>query len=1331
MDIRKQLQDLINTVPHNDSVIRDGEYCRSSGFLAQLRDEEVSRLLQIYFENEYSVIPMSLAQESEAHLLSYFKTKEASDLKTSIAIGSLVAHHTLLDPENSVRGALLSVFSRSLLVQSQADKTNDRVLDESIEYCRKAVVLGDSQGWNRSLHLNDLGQQLTTRYAQQHLDTDYAEAEKSFQQASELRPAGKPVFLFRWAKLIRERDEFEGCEKSEMLRKYITKLGDAVRSESNAFKNAEYRVSISCIWWNLGSAMWERHQLTNSPEDLEKASQIFGLARGAPQHDSNDRFRSCRDLGRVNALQFRESGDLEKGKSAVSMLKEALQVEPDSTSVIESLADHLRIFADYADSDEMLTESANILEKAYNESKNPSDSLSDAQALTFMQQFKRQGKSEDIEIAIQRFRTLADRSHCRPEDQAQYLLKLSQCLLLRFEAFEKQDDLDEAQAEATRASSLEITRQSIKGDCLRLQGLIFNARYKWSNKPEYLDQAITHYRESLEMVSSKDKHLARNDLANACYFKFKRTLLLDDLSESIKGYDSALRELQQSGRKDSKKYSLMISHELAISLTAQFEVTQQQQDIDRAITCYEKCFQGAAKKTIHGLIRANNLALAYQERYKLTGQIEDVKKSQTVLLEVLAWGLDVHPNNRSNIHNNLGRAFLFSYIKLKEPSYLEYAAEHFRKADTTGCTLPGFQIAASVNYSRVLLLKARKTKQRQDQLAVLLQLTKSLSYIKSMKNITDYSHTDGIIYNTLEFILDSWMDSGCSAESTSGQLYLTASKTLIPHLKTLQSSAIARFYIFAAIAQQIVAKQPRLARDVIRTTAEILPKSMLLSFDRKDILNNLGNFAGLPSFAIACSLAAGDSPYMALELFDKVRSVMWDSVLSNKMTLREKEFENFPELRDRMTQVLKPLAGVKGSQKTPSVSEIGGMLVQQHEIYRQGVEYQQTLDKLESHPELEKFACLPADTSSLAEYAEEGPVIIVNYGIFRSDAIILTKEGVESIPLPLLTGQALEENDNLYLEGLGIMGTDLALATQKMNQLLEWIWDAVAEPILDRIGFHGTLSEADDLPRSWWITTGRIGTFPLHAAASPRKGATCSVLDRTVPSYINGLRALEYTRSRRSARPDDPSRAEKRALLISMESTPEMGEEGNLPGASREVTKIEEIFNRSGGKSKLLHSPSRAEVLRHLSRADFAHFACHGVCDGDDPARSALRLTDWQTKPLDVECLLQQSQREMRLQMVYLSACESASNKSKFRDEGLHLAGGFQMAGVPHVIASLWRADDTFSFNMAARFYQLFGALGLNCVSSQSAKVLRQVVVEMRDGGASPLLWATYIHLGP
>jgi Uncharacterized protein conserved in bacteria len=98
---------------------------------------------------------------------------------------------------------------------------------------------------------------------------------------------------------------------------------------------------------------------------------------------------------------------------------------------------------------------------------------------------------------------------------------------------------------------------------------------------------------------------------------------------------------------------------------------------------------------------------------------------------------------------------------------------------------------------------------------------------------------------------------------------------------------------------------------------------------------------------------------------------------------------------------------------------------------------------------------------------------------------------------------------------------------------------------------------------------------------------------------------------------------------------------------------------------------------------------------------------------------------------VYLSACESASNKSKFRDEGLHLAGGFQMAGVPHVIASLWRVDDSLSVGMAEGFYKALGAMGMNFDPSQSAKALRWAILEQRARGVPSVLWAAYVHLGP
>jgi tetratricopeptide (TPR) repeat protein len=1336
-DPRKQLRELIDSSPRNDHIIQDGDYCRSVDFLTQFSEEEVQQLIRIYTDHEPNVRPGLLATKCEASFGLYFRTKETSHLPKAVAFGSLIAYHVSLEADNSDRGVLLSIFARSLLVQWQythSDTPSDgKLLDDSIYYCHKAVGLGPLEEINRALHFYDLGDQLTARYAARHDATDFAEAEDCFQQASTLRPAGQPIFLFRWARLLRERDEFEHRDKNEMLRTYMGKLKEAVTSETNAFRPTEYRTSLSTVWWHFGYAFWERSELTQNPDDLKHAAGCFGQARLAPVHGSVDRFRACQDLGRVNAIRFMQNGNLEDGNAAVEMLNEALKIQPDSSLAMESLGNHLRVFAEYTNSDEMLTESAEILGKAVRASTQPSESICHAHAVTLMEQFQRSAKIEDIDEAIQWFRTLVDLPFEDEEKHARYPMMLSQCLLLRYKAFGQQDDLDTAQSEIDRVISSSTISESLRGECLHVHGLISFARYHTSNQVEALNQAITQYEEALSKPGNDGKttYSMHNDLANAYYFKFKISLLVEDLSASIRGYQSSLKALEESGLENAKRANLMVTHGLAISLTAQFEITQQQRDIDRAVECYQKCLQGATKKTLQYVTRATNLSSAYQERYKLTKQISDVKQSQSILLEVLEWKLDLPADHRSNMCNHLGRAYLFSFIEYQEPIYLDYAKEQFQNALSSGSTRHAFQLAASVNLARVLRYKARQTKDVKDQIAALAQMKDNLERLKPLHDSSQRVHQDAFMYNFLDFILDTWEDSGYNATSMFGQMYLGAVLTILPKMKALQVSAIVRLYIYAALAQHIVAKKPEEARNMIRAAAELLPKAILLSFDRKDILNNLDNFVALPSFTIAYSLEAGDPPSQALQLFDKVRSVMWNHVLCSQLTLQGKRIEDFPALQVKLEKMQKPLSKAKARQtKNALAGDIGESLVQQHEVYCESLAYQEILDESKKDPELEGFLRLPGDTSDLIEYAQEGPIIIVNHGLFRSDAIIVTTDGVNSLRLPMLEGQSMTEREEWYTEALHLMSSDLPAATWRLEQVLEWLWDAIAEPILQYLGFNGEMTADSELPRTWWITTGRIGTFPIHAAGNSKKGPNCTVMCRTVPSYTNSLRALVYTRSRRRTTQVEPqSRTEKRALLISMETTPEMGDDAHLPNAELEITSIQGIVDSRGGKSKVLLSPNRDVVLRHLRRADFAHFACHGVCDGDDPARSALRLMDWSSKPLDVRCLLQQG--DLDCQLVYLSACESASNKSKFRDEGLHLAGGFQMAGVPHVIASLWRVDDSFSVDIAERFYKVLGALGTNLDSSQSAKALQRVILELRASGVSPVFWASYIHMGP
>ena len=46
-------------------------------------------------------------------------------------------------------------------------------------------------------------------------------------------------------------------------------------------------------------------------------------------------------------------------------------------------------------------------------------------------------------------------------------------------------------------------------------------------------------------------------------------------------------------------------------------------------------------------------------------------------------------------------------------------------------------------------------------------------------------------------------------------------------------------------------------------------------------------------------------------------------------------------------------------------------------------------------------------------------------------------------------------------------------------------------------------------------------------------------------------------------------------------------------------------------------------------------------------------------------------------QLAFLSACETALNKNMLlRDKGLHVTGAFNITGVPHAVASIWKIMD-------------------------------------------------------
>jgi CHAT domain-containing protein len=161
-------------------------------------------------------------------------------------------------------------------------------------------------------------------------------------------------------------------------------------------------------------------------------------------------------------------------------------------------------------------------------------------------------------------------------------------------------------------------------------------------------------------------------------------------------------------------------------------------------------------------------------------------------------------------------------------------------------------------------------------------------------------------------------------------------------------------------------------------------------------------------------------------------------------------------------------------------------------------------------------------------------------------------------------------------------------------------------------------------------------------------------------------------------------------------------------------------------------------VLETLASCNIAHFSCHGITDVSNPSNSHLLLVGLGGTEADSLNIKEISSTRNfdRAMLAYLSACHTANYTSKktLLDEAIHIARGFQLAGFPHVIGTLWEANDSKAREVATEFYKnLFDSLGSGRGFGDGivAEALHKAVAGLREEFEdNPILWAPFIHLG-
>jgi hypothetical protein len=273
---------------------------------------------------------------------------------------------------------------------------------------------------------------------------------------------------------------------------------------------------------------------------------------------------------------------------------------------------------------------------------------------------------------------------------------------------------------------------------------------------------------------------------------------------------------------------------------------------------------------------------------------------------------------------------------------------------------------------------------------------------------------------------------------------------------------------------------------------------------RADQQRLLGELNGLPMDAAAMAIEAG-RPDEAVELLEQGRGVLLARQLEAPGLHAQLE-ALAPEIAKELAAVQVTLDDAEqGSDPTVPGRDLAA---RRSRLTRQRTAI---LDRLRADPGLQDLVG-PPRLGKLLAAGSRGPVVIVNVSEYRCDALILSAGQVHAVPLGRLTRQAVAEHVQTLLEAADAMNTG------EVNNVLEWVWDCIVEPIFTELGLTEPPTAGQEA-HLWWCATGLAAFLPLHAAGAYGNSTRTrfSAVDLAVSSYTPSLRTLIQLRQRQPA----------------------------------------------------------------------------------------------------------------------------------------------------------------------------------------------------------------------
>jgi tetratricopeptide (TPR) repeat protein len=861
-------------------------------------------------------------------------------------------------------------------------------------------------------------------------------------------------------------------------------------------------------------------------------------------------------------------------------------------------------------------------------------------------------------------------------------------------------------------------------------------KYSETRVMAYHNEATQLKRDIIKAIPPDHSHLPMllNWLALGLWTDYSTTGAIADLDEAIE----AARQAVHSNIQDSPD-PVAYSNTLGVLLSHRFDRIGAIADLDEAIQLLQGMLEAIPEDESGPASYLINLAIFLRNRYSRTRVMADIEESIRLARRAIEAPED--SLDQGKCLHALAAAFRERYLVTEEIDDLEESIHVSRLAVTSVPERHPDMPTLLDAYGSGLRDRYRKTGARAD-------LNESIEFAREALKVGEENDPERAGWsNSLAFGLgERYSITGAISDLQEAiSHHKSALNQSSADITTRIDAGVSAFYYYAITRDWLQAYET--AEFTIRLIPKLASRSLKNS-DKQHMLRR--GIPGLASRAAAAALYAEKGPIAAINFLEQGRGVLAASVEELRTDILDLRVKH-PKLAEQFTRLQDQLE-LSATRDAFLTDESLGSSWQARasHCYNAGNDFDKLIIDIRKRPEFKDFLLAPGE-AEIRNAARCGPIVIINSSGYRCDALLIEHHQIRSLALPHLKTEDVEEK--ALRGGLG------------SPKVLSWLWDAVTSPILNALELTQPPSN-DKWPHIWWIPTGLLSKFPLHAAGRHGEGSTETVLDRVMSSYSSSIKAIIH--GRRHCVSEDTQTALNHMLLVTMQDTPQ---HNKLFFAKKETEVLQDIC-KSMSLDPIEPGRRKQDIISYLPSCKIFHFAGHGHTDNNDPSQSYLLLEDWESENnrLTVATLMEMNLRERPPFLAYLSACGTGEiNDETLLDESLHLISACQLAGFRHVIGTLWEVNDESCVDMAKITYEgmrdgaitdesicrglhkatrelrnrwlrkantpltedRIGAMTVNEGDQHDARLPRKIILcDLDEEEDRPLHWVPYVHFG-